>query len=236
MSVMGGTVGWAWDGMLRSVSVELAELVVPDACAWREWLGGSQDESPGVWLVLAKKGTSQPTSLTYEQALEEALCDGWIDGLLGRRDEATYRQRFTPRRRRSAWSQRNAAIAERLLAEGRMHAAGIEEVERAKADGRWQTAYAGSASIEVPPDLIQALTAEPKAQAMFERLSRQNRYAILYRIATAKRADTRARRIQQFVTMLSRSLAPRGEAQRLSNYLKVSGRLSGPTASFGRAP
>jgi uncharacterized protein YdeI (YjbR/CyaY-like superfamily) len=186
------------------VSAELPELVVPDACAWREWLDGHHDESPGVWLVLAKKGASQPTNLTYEQALEEALCHGWIDGQVGRRDEATYRQRFTPRRRRSAWSKRNATIAERLLAEGRMHAAGIEEVERAKADGRWQTAYAGSASVEVPPDLIQALTAEPKAQAMFERLNRQNRYAILYRIATAKRADTRARRIQQFVTMLAR--------------------------------
>jgi uncharacterized protein YdeI (YjbR/CyaY-like superfamily) len=188
------------------VSVELPELVVPDACTWREWLGEHHDESPGVWLVLAKKGAgaSEPTSLTYEQALEVALCHGWIDGQVRRRDDATYRQRFTPRRRRSAWSKRNATIAERLLAEGRMHAAGIEQVERAKADGRWQTAYAGSASIEVPPDLIQALTAEPKAQAMFERLSRQNRYAILYRIATAKRADTRARRIQQFVTMLTR--------------------------------
>jgi len=190
--------------MLRSVSVELPELVVPDACTWREWLGEHHDESPGVWLVLAKKGASEPTSLTYEQALEEALCHGWIDGQVGRRDDATYRQRFTPRRRRSAWSQRNATIAERLLAQGRMHAVGIEEVERAKADGRWQTAYAGSASIDVPPDLIQALIAEPKAQVMFERLSRKNRYAILYRIATAKRADTRARRIQQFVTMLAR--------------------------------
>lgn len=145
---------------------------------------------------------SQPTSLTYDQALEEALCHGWIDGQVGRRDEATYRQRFTRRRQRSAWSKRNATIVERLLADGRMHAAGIEEVERAKADGRWQTAYAGSASIEVPPDLVQALTAEPKAQAMFKRLSRQNRYAILYRIVTAKQADTRARRIQEFVTML----------------------------------
>lgn len=190
--------------MLRSVSVELPELEVPDACAWREWLGEQHLESPGVWLVLAKKGTSHPTSLTYEQALEEALCHGWIDGQVRRRDEATYRQRFTPRRRGSTWSKRNAAIAERLLAEGRMRAAGIEEVERAKADGRWQNAYAGSASIEVPRDLSQALSAEPKARAMFDRLSRQNRYAILYRIATAKRADTRARRIQEFVAMLTR--------------------------------
>jgi uncharacterized protein YdeI (YjbR/CyaY-like superfamily) len=190
--------------MLRRVSFELPELVTPDARAWREWLGEHHDESLGVWLVLARKGTSQPTSLTYEEALEEALCHGWIDGQVGRRDEATYRQRFTPRRRRSSWSKRNVTIAERLLAEGRMHAAGIEEVERAKADGRWQTAYAGSASSEVPPDLAQALAAEPKAQATFERLSRRNRYAILYRIATAKRADTRARRIQQFVAMLTR--------------------------------
>jgi uncharacterized protein YdeI (YjbR/CyaY-like superfamily) len=190
--------------MLRRVSGELPELVLSDASAWREWLDEHHDESPGVWLVLARKGTSQPTSLTYEQALEEAICHGWIDGQVGRRDAATYRQRFTPRRQRSAWSKRNASIAERLLAEGRMHAAGVEEVERAKADGRWQTAYAGSASIEVPPDLEQALSAVPKAQAMFERLTRRNRYAILYRIATAKRADTRARRIQQFVTMLAR--------------------------------
>ena len=157
--------------MLRRVPVELPELVVLDARAWREWLGEHHGESPGVWLVLAKKGASRPTSLTYDQALEEALCHGWIDGQVGRRDEATYRQRFTPRRRRSAWSKRNAGIAERLLAEGRMHAAGIEEVERAKADGRWQAAYAGSAGIEVPPDLVQALAAEPKAEAMFERLS-----------------------------------------------------------------
>ena len=190
--------------MLRAVSVELPELVVPDARTWREWLVEHHDESPGVWLVLAKKGASEPTGLTYEQALEEALCHGWIDGQVGRRDDATYRQRFTPRRRRSAWSQRNVTIAERLLAQGRMHAVGIEEVERAKADGRWQTAYAGSASVDVPPDLVQALIAEPKAQAMFDRLSRKNRYAILYRIATAKRADTRARRIQQFVAMLAR--------------------------------
>jgi uncharacterized protein YdeI (YjbR/CyaY-like superfamily) len=181
----------------------LPELLVPDARAWREWLSGHHDE-PGVWLVLARKGASEPTSLTYDQALEEALCHGWIDGQVGRRDEATYRQRFTPRRRRSAWSKRNVTIAERLLAEGRMQAAGSEEVERAKADGRWDAAYAGSANSEAPPDLVQALAAEPKAQAMFEGLSRRNRYAILYRIATAKRADTRARRIQQLVAMLER--------------------------------
>jgi uncharacterized protein YdeI (YjbR/CyaY-like superfamily) len=183
---------------------ELPELVVRDAAAWRTWLAGHHADPVGVWLVLAKKGTEKPTSLTYDQALEEALCHGWIDGQAGRRDDATYRQRFTPRRRRSAWSKRNTGIAERLIAEDRMRPAGHAEVERAKADGRWKAAYAGPASMEVPADLAEALAAEPKAQAMFEGLNSQNRYAILYRIATAKRAETRARKIEQFVAMLSR--------------------------------
>jgi uncharacterized protein YdeI (YjbR/CyaY-like superfamily) len=183
---------------------ELPELVVRDAAAWRTWLAGHHADPVGVWLVLAKKGTEKPTSLTYDQALEEALCHGWIDGQAGRRDDATYRQRFTPRRRRSAWSKRNTGIAERLIAEDRMRPAGHAEVQRAKADGRWEAAYAGPASMEVPADLAEALAAEPKAQAMFEGLNSQNRYAILYRIVTAKRADTRARKIEEFVAMLSR--------------------------------
>ena len=186
------------------MAVELPELIVRDSAAWRAWLAEHHADPTGVWLVLAKKGTENPTSLTYEQALEEALCHGWIDGQAGRRDEATYRQRFTPRRKRSAWSKRNTGIAERLHAEGRMHPAGQAEVERAKADGRWGAAYAGPASIELPPDLAEALAAEPKAQAMFEALNSQNRYAVLYRITTAKRSDTRARRIEQFVAMLAR--------------------------------
>jgi uncharacterized protein YdeI (YjbR/CyaY-like superfamily) len=180
------------------------ELLVRDAGHWRAWLETHHDSSPGVWLVLAKKETVEPTSLNHDQALELALCHGWIDGQLRRRDSATYYQRFSRRRPRSAWSKRNIGIAERLLLEGRMHPAGIDELERARADGRSAAAYAGSADIEVPPDLAAALTAEPKAQAMFEKLSRQNRYAILYRIATAKRAETRQRRITQFVEMLAR--------------------------------
>lgn len=175
-----------------------------DRAAWRRWLGRHHGELEGVWLVLAKKGTTKPTSLDYDQALEEALCHGWIDGQVRRRDETTYRQRFTPRRRRSAWSKRNTEKAERLLAEGRMHPAGIAEMERAKADGRWTAAYRGSAEMEVPPELAVALAADPKALATFEALSRQNRYAILYRLATAKRADTRARRLEEFVAMLAR--------------------------------
>ena len=178
--------------------------MVRDAARWRAWLAKRHDSSAGIWLVLAKKKTVQPTSLNHDQALEEALCHGWIDGQLRGRDADTYYQRFSRRRRRSAWSKRNIEIAERLIAAGRMHPAGIAELESARADGRSEAAYAGSASIEVPDDLRAVLAAEPKALAMFENLSRQNRFAILYRIGTAKRAETRERRIMQFVEMLAR--------------------------------
>ncbi len=147
------------------------------------------DTSAGVWLVLARQGTTQPTSLTYDQALDEALCHGWIDGQARRRDDATYRQRFTPRRARSPWSRRNVGIVGRLERGGRMHPAGVAEVERAKADGRWEAAYAGQASMEVPADLAAALAGQPRARAMLDILTRQNRYAVLYRIASAKRPE-----------------------------------------------
>jgi uncharacterized protein YdeI (YjbR/CyaY-like superfamily) len=182
---------------------ELPQLIVADAAAWRTWLAGHHDDPIGVWLTLAKKGTTEPTSLTYDQALDESLCLGWIDGQARLRDEYTYERRFTPRRARSAWSMRNVGIVERLMAEGRMHAAGLAEVTRAKTDGRWEAAYAGQASIEVPADLAAGLAAEPTAKAMFDILTRQNRYAILYRIEAAKREDTRTRRIEQYVAMLA---------------------------------
>jgi uncharacterized protein YdeI (YjbR/CyaY-like superfamily) len=186
------------------VKRERQELVFADVAAWRAWLEGNHSSSDGIWLVLAKKGTVEPTSLTYAQALEEALCFGWIDGQARSADDATYSQGFTPRRKRSPWSKRNTGIAERLVAEGRMHESGIAEMERAKSDGRWEVAYAGAAAIEVPVELTAALAASPKARAKFETLNSQNRYAILYRIATAKRTETRARRIEQFVAMLAR--------------------------------
>jgi uncharacterized protein YdeI (YjbR/CyaY-like superfamily) len=185
------------------MAFEGLELTVADAAAWGAWLGEHCEDSAGVWLTLARKGTTQPTSLTYDQALDEALCHGWIDGQAGRGDESTYRRRFTPRRARSPWSKRNVGLVARLESEGRMRPAGAAEVERAKADGRWDAAYAGQAEIEVPPDLAAALTAEPRARAMFDILTSQNRYAVLYRIAGAKRADTRTRRIEQFVAMLA---------------------------------
>ena len=180
------------------------QLIVRDAAAWRTWLAENVDEQAGVWLVLAKKGTTDPTSLSYAAALEEALCHGWIDGQARRRDEGTYVQRFTPRRRRSMWSQRNVGIVERLTAEGRMHPQGLSEVARAKADGRWEVAYAGPATAEIPADLTEALAARPEAQAMFENLTSQNRFAVLHRLGAAKRQQTRARRIEQYVDMLAR--------------------------------
>jgi uncharacterized protein YdeI (YjbR/CyaY-like superfamily) len=182
----------------------LSELLVADVAAWRTWLGAHDEDEVAVELVLAKKGTSEPTELTYDQALEEALCHGWIDGQVRRRDERTYRQRFTPRRARSQWSERNVGIVERLFAEKRMRPAGLAAVERAKADGRWEAAYPGQASIEVPADLAAALAAEPGARANFELLSSQNRYAVLFRIHSAKRSETRVRRIEEFVGMLAR--------------------------------
>jgi uncharacterized protein YdeI (YjbR/CyaY-like superfamily) len=199
------------------VPSELPELLVSDAVAWRSWLDENHAAQVGVWLVLAKKGINEPTSLTYVQALEEALCHGWIDGQVKQRDERTFRQRFTPRRARSEWSQRNVTHIERLTAEGRMHPAGLAAVESAKADGRWNAAYAGAANIAVPADLAAALAAEPRAQAMFEILSSQNRYAVLYRITKAKRSETRARNIAHFVAMLARGETPHPQKRALSD-------------------
>ncbi len=183
---------------------ELPELLLPDAAAWRGWLEEHHGDPAGVRLVLSRKGAAAPTTLTYDQALDEALCLGWVDGQVGRRDEATYLQRFTPRRSRSTWSQRNVANVARLAEQGRMHPAGLAEVERARSDGRWDAAYAGPATITVPDDLAAALAAEPAAQATWSRLTSQNRYAVLWPVHQAKRADTRARRIAEFVAMLAR--------------------------------
>lgn len=183
---------------------EQPTLVVADADAFREWLRENGAVSDGVWLVLAKKGTTDPTSLTYAQALDEALCEGWIDGQKRTRDAATFVQRFTPRRRNSPWSKRNVGITEQLIAAGRMRPAGLSEIDRAKADGRWAAAYAGPATVTVPDDLAAALAANPEASAMFSRLSGANRFAVLYRVETAKRPDTRARRVEQLVAMLAR--------------------------------
>jgi uncharacterized protein YdeI (YjbR/CyaY-like superfamily) len=180
------------------------ELTVANASDWSLWLIDHGSESPGVWLVLAKKGTTEPTSLIYEEALEEAICHGWIDGQVAKRDERTFRRKFTPRRRGSGWSRRNVELVSKLTAEDRMTPAGLEAVERAKSAGNWDSAYEGQSSIGVPADLAESLAATSGAQTMFEGLDAANRYAVLYRVSTAKRPETRQRRIEQFVAMLAR--------------------------------
>ena len=184
------------------------ELTVADAAAWRAFLAQHHADESGVWLVLAKKGTTEPTTLSYDQALEEALCHGWIDGQVRRRDERTYLQRFTPRRPRSVWSRLNVARVEQLTRDGRMHPAGLAQVERARRDGRWDAAYEGSAAAGVPPDLETALRQNPAAAATFAALSRQNRFAVIYRVQTAARPETRERRIATLVEMLARGESP----------------------------
>jgi uncharacterized protein YdeI (YjbR/CyaY-like superfamily) len=182
----------------------MAEVIVADVVAWRAWLGEHHQASDGIWLVLAKKNVTTPTSLTYDQALEEALCHGWIDGQRRSRDEQTFIQRYTPRRSRSMWSKRNVELVARMEREGRMLPAGHAEVERAKADGRWDKAYGGSSGLEIPADLIEALAQVPRAQAMFEILTSANRFAVVHRVNSAKRPETRAKRIAQFVEQLAR--------------------------------
>lgn len=190
---------------------ELPELIVADLGDWRRWLAANGAHSTGVWLVLARKGATAPTTLRYDEALDEALCHGWVDGQLASRDADTFRRRFTPRRQGSAWSKRNTEHIQRLVAEKRMYPAGLAAVDRAKADGTWDNAYDGAARIQVPEDLAAALDTNPRARENFERLDGANRYAVLYRVTTAKRPDTRARRIDQLVAMLARgeTLHPR---------------------------
>jgi uncharacterized protein YdeI (YjbR/CyaY-like superfamily) len=199
-----------------AVPADVPDLVVADAAAWREWLGLHHGDEAGVWLLLARKGTTSPTSLAYDEALRAALCFGWIDGQVKARDTATYRQRFTPRRARSPWSARNAGIVAELEAAGLMAPPGLAEVERAKADGRWAAAYAGPATAEVPADLAAAIDADPAARATFDLLTKQNRYAIIWRVGQAKRPETRARRIEQFVAMLARGETVHPQRRRLS--------------------
>ena len=184
--------------------VELSVLLIENVSAWRQWLVREADLSKGVWLTLAKKGTTEPTSLTYAQALDEALCHGWIDGQTRKIDEATYSHRFTPRATKSIWSKRNVSHIARLESEGRIQARGRSEVERAKADGRWDAAYAGPATIETPTELSTAIAANPEAQAMWDILTKQNRYALCFRLHAVKTHAGRRKRIDTFVDMLAK--------------------------------
>jgi uncharacterized protein YdeI (YjbR/CyaY-like superfamily) len=184
-----------------SAAPDLPVLAFASADAWEAWLAAEHETARGVWMKLAKKG-SGVASVTYAEAVEAALRYGWIDGQARRLDDRFYVQRFTPRTRRSRWSMINREKAEALIAAGRMAPAGLREVERARADGRWDAAYASPSAATVPDDLQRALDGDPAAAAFFARLDAQNRYAILHRIGEATRPDTRARRIEKFVAML----------------------------------
>ncbi|GAB3592829.1 YdeI/OmpD-associated family protein [Angustibacter peucedani] len=183
---------------------DLPDLLLPDPAAWRAWLHEHHATSPGVWLVLGKGKAVVPTSVRWESAVTEALCYGWIDGQSRKGDETVWYQRFTPRRPRSIWSQKNVATVGRLTEAGLMQPAGLAAVDAAKADGRWDAAYVGPATAEVPDDLAAAVAASPVATEVFGLLNRTNRFAVLHRVGQAKKPETRARRIAQFVEMLER--------------------------------
>lgn len=171
--------------------------------AWESWLATEHAASAGVWLKIAKKGSSSQT-ISYADALAVALCYGWIDGQKGKLDDDFWLQRFTPRKPGSRWSRINTDRAAELIESGRMRPAGQAEVDRAKADGRWAAAYAPSSAIIVPDDLAAELGRNDEARVFFETLSGANRYAILYRVTTARRPETRAQRIATYVAMLAR--------------------------------
>jgi uncharacterized protein YdeI (YjbR/CyaY-like superfamily) len=188
-------------------NAELEELIVADAGELRAWLTENHARSPGVWLALTKKGGTV-TTLTWQQAVDEALCFGWIDGQARKRDEGSSWIRYTPRRARSIWSQRNVENVARLEAGGLMRPTGRAAVDAAKADGRWAAAYAPPSEAVVPDDLLAAIAAEPAAQAMFDVLTKGNRFALIGRLNMVKRPETRARKITEFVAMLARHETP----------------------------
>jgi uncharacterized protein YdeI (YjbR/CyaY-like superfamily) len=182
---------------------ELPTLPFESKKKWADWLAKQHDKSAGVWLKLAKKD-SGIRSVTRDEALDVALCYGWIDGQGKRLDDRYWLQKFTPRGSRSIWSKINTEKVEKLIASGEMQPAGLKAIEAAKQDGRWDAAYSSPKNISVPEDLQAALDKNRKAKAFFATLNSANRYAILFRITTAKRPETRTKRIQQFVEMLER--------------------------------
>lgn len=178
-------------------------LAFSDQAAFEMWLGHQPRDASGAWIKFAKKGLGI-VSMTKAEAIDSALCHGWIDGQLDKYDDKCWLIRFTPRKARSKWSQINRTRALELIAEGRMKPNGLAEVQLAKSDGRWDRAYAPASQAKVPPDLLAAFDANPKAAIFFETLTGANRYAILYRIGAFKRAETRARKISEFIAMLER--------------------------------
>jgi uncharacterized protein YdeI (YjbR/CyaY-like superfamily) len=179
----------------------LKELSFSSSDGWERWLEKNHGSSEGIWMRIAKRQVDID-SARYPEVLESALCFGWIDGRREALDDRCFLQRFTPRRPRSRWSRINRETAERLISDGRMRPAGLSEIKRAKADGRWGAAYEGQKRSTVPADLRRELDARPHAKAFFAQLSSQNRYAILYRLQDAKKPETRQRRLAKFVAML----------------------------------
>jgi uncharacterized protein YdeI (YjbR/CyaY-like superfamily) len=180
---------------------DLPQHAFASAADWEQWLERNHAASEGLWIRMAKRDAGID-SVRYPEVLDCALCFGWIDGRREALDERYFLQRFTPRRARSRWSRINRDKAERLIADRRMRAAGLAEVERAQADGRWDAAYEGQRNSTIPDDLQRELDARPRAKAFFAELSSQNRYAILYRLHDAKKPETRAQRLAKFVAML----------------------------------
>ncbi|WNV75464.1 YdeI/OmpD-associated family protein [Geodermatophilus sp. DSM 44513] len=191
------------------VPTDLPVRAFPSQAALEEWLAAEHATAPGLYVQIAKKGSGVP-SVTYPELVESVLCFGWIDGRSNSLDDTSYLVRITPRRPRSVWSQKNVATVAELTAAGRMRPAGLAAVEAARADGRWDRAYAGPATAAVPDDLAAALAAEPAAQEAFAGLDAQNRYAVLFRVQTAATEQTRARRIAALVTMLAEGRRPYG--------------------------
>jgi len=180
---------------------ELPILQFKTQADWRTWLQANHETSSGVWLRLAKKNSGEIT-VNYLQAVEEALCYGWIDGLVHAENESFYRQKFTPRKPKSVWSKINVGRVEKLIAAGKMTAAGQATIEAAKADGRWDAAYNPPSTSKPPADFEAALNANPKAKAFYQKLNKTNAFAFCWRIETAKKPETRQARIQKFITML----------------------------------
>ncbi|GAC1317208.1 MAG: YdeI/OmpD-associated family protein [Collimonas sp.] len=187
----------------RSKVAELSIQLFEQQKDWAAWLKKNHDKSAGVWLRLAKKNSGR-NSVSYPDALESALCYGWIDGQKKSDDDDFWLQKFTPRSSRSIWSRINREKALQLIESGRMMPSGLKGVERARADGRWDAAYDSAGTSTVPADFQAALDASPRAQEFFASLNSSNRYAVLFRIQTAKKAETRARRIQDYISMLER--------------------------------
>ena len=169
---------------------------------WRKWIAANHSKSNGLWLRFFKKVSGEKT-ITYSEALEEALCYGWIDGQANKYDTNSYIQKFTPRRPKSIWSKKNTEKAERLIQEGKMKKGGMQQVELAKADGRWQQAYDSPKNMKVPEDFLQRLSKNKKAKTFFDRLNKANQYAIAWRLQTANRPETREKRLKEILVMMS---------------------------------